>query len=189
MKIDLIIQALRTRCPSFKGRVGGSAEYVSARNESALAMPHAFVIPMADTAGDNVKPNGYRQTVRDGFAVCVALANKDPRGQHNANLVHDIRIELNKALLGWEMDDEYSGITYDGGQITELNRACLWYTYEYYAEFTLGDEDAYRPETCHQQELNSLGPFKQAHLTIDAIDIHGPDGIAEGVVTIELDQK
>lgn len=193
MKIDTVIKALRERCPSFQRRVGGWAEYARISDDSALKMPCAYVVPMADSAGENESQNSYRQNVRDKIGILVALPNDDHRGQQSANLQDDIRKELNKALLGWCVTDEYEGLVYDGGQLFEMSRAASWWSYEYFAEFMIGDEDVGDPETWHQQELDALGSFDSMKITVDAIDPHdpnfgphGPDGVPEGIVEIEL---
>ncbi len=193
MKIDIVIKALRERCPSFQRRVGGLGEYAQIVNDSALQMPCAYVAPMTDSAGENESQNSYRQKIRDKFGILVALPNENNRGQQSANLQDDIRHELNKALLGWRVTDEYDGIVYDGSQLFEMSRAASWYSYEYYAEFLIGDDDIGDPETWHQQELAALGPFDGMTITVDAIDPHdqnfgqhGPDGVPEGIVDIEF---
>lgn len=193
MKIDTVIKALRERCPSFQRRVGGWAEYARIADDAALRLPCAYVVPMADSAGENESQNSYRQIIRDKIGILVALPNDDHRGQQSANLQHDVRHELNKALLGWRVSDEYDGLVYDGGQLFEMSRAASWYSYEYYAEFLIGDEDIGDPETWHQQELTALGQFEGMTITVDAICPHdsnvgprGPDEVPEGIIEIDF---
>lgn len=195
MKIDMIIKALRARCPSFAGRVGGFGEYARIIDDGALKLPCAYVVSLADTAGENEQKNGYRQTIRDRFGVLAALPNQDPRGQHNANLADDLRDELNRALLGWRVDGDYYGIVYDGNQLYEMNRAASWYSYEYYADFMIDSSGLADPETWHQKELDELPEIDSLKITIDAIDphdpnqgVHGPDGVAEGTIEIHYEE-
>lgn len=170
MNIDKVITALRARCPIFEGRVGGFGEYAAIADDAALKPPCAYVVQLSDTPGDNESATGYRQTVADRFGVLVALPNRDFRGQSSANLADVIRDELNKALLGWEVDENYYEIVYDGRALYEMSRAVSWYSYEYVADFVIADDDLGDPETWHAQELAMLPKLEEMAVTVDAID-------------------
>lgn len=186
MNIDKVITALRARCLIFEGRVGGFGEYASIANDAALRPPCAYVVQLSDTPGDNESITGYRQTVSDRFGVLVALPNGDYRGQSSANLADVVRDELNRALLGWEVDENYYGIVYDGRALYQMSRAVSWYSYEYVADFVISGDDLGNPETWHAQELAALPKLKEIAVTVDAIDPRdtsqpgtGPDGRPE----------
>lgn len=192
MKIDKVIAAIRERCPSFRGKVGGYAEYASIPDDAALPLPCAYVVPLSDTPQDAApRTVDYRQTIRDKFGVVVGLPNRDIRGQSNANLADDIRDELNRALLDWVVDERYYGICYDGKQLYEMNRAVSWYLYEYYADFELTAEDGW-----HWQENEALSPFNHMHVEVDCIEPadrnlvdRGPDGRIEGIIDVTINQE
>lgn len=194
MKLDLVIQALRQRCPSFAGRVAGAAEFRVLPESQQLAVPCAFVVPLDDNPDPNRSSNGYRQTIEDGFAVVVALSNSaDERGQTSVTSIHDMRAELWRALLGWCVEPDYSGIEYDGGSVVQLDRARLWYQFEFVAAFEIAGDDIGNPDTWQAQELAAADDFTSVKFTLDAIDPHdpnagpsGPDGQpeVEAVVTL-----
>jgi len=116
----------------FSNRVAGAAQFKLLPETAALPTPCAFVIPLDDNPGDRQSENALRQDITDGFAVVVALSNQsDEKGQGSANNVRQVRRLLWSALLGWEPGTEYEAIQYDGGQILQLDRARIWYQFEF----------------------------------------------------------
>lgn len=194
MNLTLVVQALRARCPSFSQRFAAAAQFKVLPEGAQLAVPAGFVVPLDDTAEPNQSQNGYRQPVQDSFAVIVALPNTvDERGQASAASVHSLRLELFKALLGWQPEADYDGIVYEGGQLLAMDRARLWYQFEFSAGFEIGADDIGNVETWQAQELAALPMLEEIKFTLDAYDPadpnvapHGPDGRpeAEAVVTI-----
>lgn len=194
MNLDLIVQALRARCASFGNRIAGAAEFKALPESAQLAVPAAFAVLLDDNPEANRSANGYRQPVRDAFAIVVAVANTaNERGQTAAAAVHALRKELWKALLGWSPDTDYDGIVYDGGSLLAMDRARLWYQFEFSAGFEIGSDDIGNVETWQAQELAALPQLAEVKFTLDTYDphdpnlgAHGPDGRpeAEAVVTI-----
>lgn len=182
MKLEIIIQALRERCPSFANRVGGAAQFKLLPESAALPVPCAFVVPLDDNPEDNKSQNQVRQALTDSFAVVVALSNvADERGQGAAHEVDDLRSELWSALLGWRPAEEYDGIAYEGGSVISLDRARLWYQFEFSAETEISPENGWQ-----NTELAGLPHFDGANFRADFIDIAdpnlawpGPDGRIE----------
>jgi len=188
MRMNLVIDALRQRCPSFAGRVAGAAQFKSLPEATALAVPSAFVIPLDDNPAENLSRNGTRQALQDSFAVIVALSNvQDERGQAGATSLHDLRRELWAALLGWQPEADYDGIVYEGGQALSLDRARFWYQFEFSAAMEIGTEDGYQPT-----ELAACPDFTGVDLKVDLIDPKDPnrpgitDGRIEAGATINL---
>lgn len=196
MKLNLIIQALRQRCPSFANRVAGAAEFKRLPENSTLPVPSAFVIPLDDAPEANRSDNGYRQLVRDAFGVIVVLSNTaDERGQAAAVSVHDIRAELWRALLGWQPEADYDGIEYEGGQLLGMDRSRLFYQFEFGADFEIGSGDVGDEETWQAIALANLGPFTEMKVDVDCIDPSdpnlqspGPDGRIEASFVVEVPQ-
>lgn len=175
MKLSLIVEALRDRAPSFQGRVAGAAELQILGDNAKMPLPAAYVIPTGDTAGQQESQTDYYQQVREGFAVVVVLDNRrDLRGQTAAfDAVDTIRREIFRALLGWEPDENTHPIEYDGGQVVEMNRAALYYQFDFTAMRELTSED-----TRHGVDLDSLEPLKTVVIDMDYIDPgNGPDGV------------
>jgi hypothetical protein len=196
MKLNLLIQALRQRCPSFSNRVAGAAEFKRLPENSTLPVPAAFVIPLDDEPEINRSQTGYRQIIRDVFAVVVVLSNvADERGQAAGTALHDIRAELFRALLGWNPEPEYDCIEYEGGQLLGMDRSRLFYQFEFGADFEIGSDDVGTPETWQTLELAELGGFEEAKIDIDCIDPSdpnlqspGPDGRIEASFVVDVPQ-
>ena len=187
MDLTPIVAAVRQRCPSFADRVAGAAEYTAAQASTALALPYAFVIPLDDTAGESMSENTLRQPLTDAFAVVVAVSNvADPRGQAGTAAVEALRRELWSALLGWQPGPEYDAVRYQGGSLQALDRARLWYQFEFEAETAIGPEDGW------QGDIDALPHLDQVVISVDVIDpmadpnlqAPGPDGRVEHSVDI-----
>ncbi|MBU9866815.1 phage tail terminator protein [Rahnella aceris] len=185
MKLSLVVEQLRANCAVFEGRVGGAAEFKPLPDVAKLAVPAAYVIPLHDTTGEQKSQTDYWQEVTDGFSVVVALNNQpDERGQTASfDAYHQIRAFLFKTLLGWQPGEEYTfGIEYGGGVLLDMNRALLYYKYDFYATFELGEEDTWQWE-----DLKNLPWLKTVHVDVDLIDpSNGPDGNIEFQSDIKL---
>lgn len=181
MKLSLVIAALRLRCPSFEGRVAGAAEYKPIPDTAKMKLPSAWVIPLDDNVGEQQSQTDYHQELTEGFAVIVIMDNTpDQRGQSAAfDVVHNIRAELWKALLGWEQEG-YDPIEYDGGNLLDMNRAHLYYQFDFSAKTDIVAED-----TQHWDDLQKL-----ADLSLVAVDVDfmKPDGEIEHKLRIPLDE-
>lgn len=190
--LDEVITALRARCPSFANRVAGAAEFNALPENGKLTVPSAYVLPLDDKPGDASTGTGYRQELRDSFGVVVALANDaDLRGQKaTADAVRVIRPELFKALLGWGPDDDHGPITYEGGQLQDMNRAVLWYRFEFGAETVIEQADT------HTGQVIAAAPaLESVTVTLDTVDHQDPalgpvnaDGTPVAGATITIQQ-
>lgn len=177
MKLSLIIDALRQYAPSFKGRVAGAAEFQALDGNGKMMLPAAYVIPTGDTVEQQESQTDYYQKVHQGFAVVVVLDNRrDLRGQKAAfDAVDAMRAELFAALLGWEPDADTHPISYDGGQVVEMNRAALYYQFDFVAMREITEED-----TRQARDLANLKPLESVVIDVDFIDPgDGPDGVIE----------
>lgn len=195
MDITAIINALKDRTvPTFNGHVAGAAEFKRLPESANLVMPAAYVIPLDDDAGEQQSENGYSQIVRDGFAVIVVVSNtSDERGQGGIVSVSAIRSVLWSALLSWAPDASHGPIVYEGGQLIDMDRARLYYQFEFSAPTEITEADTW------QAVVNSqLDAFTQVHLDVDMIDPfdpnrvpageRGPDGTIDAGVLITVPQ-
>lgn len=186
MQLEIIIQALRERCPSFGNRVAGAAQFKILPEAAALPVPCAYVIPLDDNPGDFSTQNSVRQDLDDAFAVVVAISNTaDERGQGAAHSMHSIRAELWAALLGWQPAEDYDVCKYEGGQLLSLDRARLWYQFEFSARFTIGPADGWQ-----DRALVGLPHFDGINFRADFVEPAdpnianpGPDGRIEVTFT------
>jgi len=205
MNINGIILQLRARAGIFQNRVGGSAQYQILPEASNLAVPAAYVIPLDENADVNQSSNGYRQSVDDSFSVVVVLNNTgDELGHAASESVHSIRKLLIRILVGWEPGEDYDAIEYDGGSLLRLDRARLYYQFEFKARYEIGTED-----TWIDVRNKELPKFHGIDIKVDSIDVAdpnhpkadhpsdpnaypggypGPDGRIEAGATIDLPQ-
>lgn len=182
MQLEPIISALRTRCPTFATRIAGAAQFKLLPENAALAVPCAFVIPLDDSPQPSMAMNSVRQVLNDSFSVIVAVSNvTDEKGQISAHSIDALRAELWAALLGWQPADRYDGITYEGGSLLTLDRARMWYQFEFGALMELEPDDGWQ-----EIVLAALPPFQGGVIRVDAIDpadpnrsYPGPDGRIE----------
>jgi len=185
MKLEIIIKALRDRCPVFEGRVAGAAQFKLLPEKSALDVPCAFVIPLDDSPSELISQTSVIQNIRDSFAVIVAISNSpDERGQKSAFEAHDIRAVLWMALLNWAPSDEYGPISYEGYTLLQLDRSRLWLQFDFCAHTRIDYSDGW-------QEI--YPDFKGADIDVDVISpiadpsikYPGPDGRIEFKVTAD----
>lgn len=188
MQLELVIAQVRARCLSFSGRVAGAAHFKVLPEQSKLDVPCAFVIPLDDHPQENRSQNSIRQALVDSFAVVVALSNVvDERGQASAHTTDSLRAELWAALLGWQPTDRYDGITYEGGQLLVLDRARLWYQFEFGALMEIGPTDSFQTVA-----LAEAPHFDSMEVNVDAISpmadpnlkFPGPDGRIEQAFSV-----
>jgi len=143
MKLRPVIERLRQRCPSLKGRVGGVAQYAMLESTTKLTMPYAFVVPLGETAEyfSMASAQSYRQTVEAQFGVLLFLSLKgDSRGYDAFEFSQDIRAEVFKALLGACLP-ETDEITFDQEVIFDANNARLVIQWEFNVPYDIVDEE------------------------------------------------
>jgi len=172
MQLEPIIAALRARCAAtFGAYVAGAAEFKQLQENAALPVPCCFVIPLDDNPGEALALNSVRQMLQDSFAVVVAVSNvADEKGQGGAHSIDAIRTVLWAALLGWRPADRYNGITYQGGQLLAMDRARLWYQFDFGADMEIAPEDGWQ-----EIDLATLPHFDGGTVKLDALDPHDPN--------------
>ena len=196
MKITPIVAHLRQYCPSFQDRVVGGIDFEAVANSTKLHRPSAYVIATGDLASKNPLQNAVQQNIRDEFDVVLVLDTQDERGQEAVDLLHDLRAELWRALVGWTPGPMYDPIGYVGGEAVVINRARVIYRFSFTAEFQLGRNRQSEPaETWIEHELDGLPPLVGLDVRVDFIDPAdpnlqrpGPDGRVEAIFSVELPQ-
>jgi len=190
-----IVEALKVRTnATFAGRIAGAAEFSALSPDAKLTLPSAYVIPLDDSAQPNSSDNGYSQIVRDSFAVIVVLSNAaDELGKSSVAQVQGVRNILNSALLSWAPDSEHGPIEYEGGQLLDVDRARLYYQFEYACETQFTEADTYQaivnaalPDfTGVKVDVDLISPFDPNRV---APGETGPDGKLEASLDIEVPQ-
>ncbi len=140
MKAGPIIELLRANCPSFSNRVVGAAEFNEAFvNETALPVPHAFVIT-GFSAGEAAQTAGIvTQALRDEASVVLCVDNTaDDNGYAGADEVQDLMEEIWPVLIGWVPATGYGGLQFEGGSLLDATRARLWYVADFYDSKIIG---------------------------------------------------
>ena len=144
MKLAPIILKLRTAETSFGNYIGGSADLANAMKYT-LQKEAAFVVQLAETATSNDYDNSINQVISERFAVIVGLDNgtsdKEKLGLIAYDKLYNIRAELFRAILGWQIPDTESIVSYSSGKVVIVNRAWLWYQFEFTADTRITDAD------------------------------------------------
>lgn len=185
MKITALITQLRDQCPTLANRVAAGIDLATLQANAPLQTPSAYVVPIADLAGKNVAQNLMLQPIRDRFEVTLVLDTTD--ATKALDLLHDLRAELWRALVGFKPGSDYDAIEYDGGELVSINSSRVLYRLRFFAEFQLGRNLPGQPaESWHERELDGLSSFTGVTVRVDAIDPAdpnlqrpGPDGRLE----------
>lgn len=185
MKITALITQLRDQCPTLANRVAAGIDLATLQANTPLQTPCAYVVPIADLASKSVAQNLMLQPIRDRFEVTLVLDTTD--ATKALDLLHDLRAELWRALVGFKPGSDYEAIEYDGGELVSINSSRVLYRLRFFAEFQLGRNLPGQPaESWHERELDGLSSFTGATVRVDAIDPAdpnlqrpGPDGRLE----------
>ena len=144
MKLGPIVLKLRLQNTRFRENIAGAAELALAI-KNTLMKEAAFVIPLDETCARNNYDSGINQKYFEKFAVVVAIRNdlsiRDHTGITSYDLLHDVRAEIFKAILGLQISTSESLIYYSGGKLLDINPAYLWYQFEFEMESRLTNED------------------------------------------------
>ncbi|MDN3222743.1 phage tail terminator protein [Pseudomonas nunensis] len=185
MKISPILTQLREQCPTLANRIAAGIDLTTLQANTPLTTPCAYVVPLADVASKSLAQNLALQPIRDTFEVTLVLDTTD--ATKALDLLHDLRAELWRALVGFKPGTDYDAIEYDGGELLSINASRALYRLRFYAEFQLGRNLPNQPaESWHERELDGLSSFTGVTVRVDAIDPAdpnlqrpGPDGRLE----------
>ncbi|MGL6246425.1 phage tail terminator protein [Pseudomonas sp.] len=185
MKITPLISQLRDHCPTLANRVAAGIDLATLQASNPLQTPCAYVVPIADLANKSVAQNLNLQPIRDRFEVTLVLDTTD--ATKALDLMHDLRAELWRALVGFKPGSDYDAIAYDGGELVSINSSRALYRLRFFTEFQLGRNLPGQPaESWHERELDGLSSFTGVTVRVDAIDPAdpnlkrpGPDGRLE----------
>ena len=132
MDQSLIVARLKAELTALRS-VGASAD-LDAAIEGAVAMPAAFVLPLAETAQDMEMTGATGQRITQAFGVLHVVSNKrDAQGGQALDDLNTHRLALRQALVGWvpsEADGE--PVTFTGGRLLRLDGdGRLWWIDEF----------------------------------------------------------
>jgi hypothetical protein len=147
------IEQLRAYCPALGGRVAGAAQFqLGLQNYNAnMPLPAGYVIPLEETVeGDrNQQMTGLFQIVDISIGIVVELdATPDRRGQAPVMTYDEMRAALWAAVLNWSpvtcRVPNNQGFYYGGMRFLNLDRARLFYQYEFVLRYQITDEDGWQ---------------------------------------------
>lgn len=171
MNLDVIVGHLRQQVSIFGSRVAGAAKFEVLPEAANLLVPAAYVLPLNEQPEEQSSQNGYQQTVREGFAVVVALSNKgDERGQKATVDLDALRRAVFSALLAFQPGEDYDIVCFQGGQLLHLDRARMYYQLDFYADYFLDPSDTWIP-----RRNAGLKDFEGVDSRLDAVDVFDPN--------------
>jgi hypothetical protein len=166
--IGTFISQLRANAPIFAGRVAGAAEfYAGLRNyNTSLPLPAAYVLPLGQDADANSVWGGLIQIVHKSIGVAVELdAQNDRRGQAPTMNFEDIEAQIFASVLNLVLGDcrMVRGASFSGARYLDLDRARLWYQWEFNLDWQITDADGVQPRS---EPLRSIEVdlWKQPHV-------------------------
>lgn len=158
MDLSLVVTQLRQYCPILK-TVGGAADFdlgvETVVNPERL--PAAYVIPLEDSAEDNEMQNGLLQQVRERCGIVVEVDNAiDRRGQTSSFQIETLKYAIFKSILNWRIDAvrAQKGIQYAGGRILTMDRARLFWQFDFELLTTIIDEDGWQEPSVDLREID-----------------------------------
>lgn len=151
MILAAFITQLRANAPMFGGRVAGAAEFQAGLQNynTSMALPAAWVVPLDQEAESNDSWGGLQQLVHIGVGVIVELdAQQDRRGQAPAMDLDDVRGQVWGSVLNYRIDDCHMarGVYYHGARSLDLDRARLFYRFEFGVDWQITDADGWQPD-------------------------------------------
>lgn len=149
------ISQLRANAPIFAGRVAGAAEfYAGLKNyNTAMVLPSAYVLPLGQEAEGNQAAGGdLIQIVHKSVGVAVELdATPDRRGQDPVMQFQVIEAQLFASVLNMILMDACQrmtkGVYFQGARYLDLDRARLFYQWEFGLDWQIGTQDGVQPQS------------------------------------------
>jgi hypothetical protein len=152
--IPATIMQLRTLCPLLGGRVAGAAEFRKGLEpyNANLVLPAAYVLPLGGESSGPGAMTGIYQEVRQTFGIAVEFpAMPDRRGQQAAMDTEAMEACLHAALLNWEpvpcLTIGRQGYWFSGSRVLDLDRARMFFQWEYTLNTILTDEQGWHPDS------------------------------------------
>jgi hypothetical protein len=166
--LSSFIGSLRTSAPIFGGRVAGAAEFYKGLRDynTSMILPAAFVLPLGqDAERNNQVAGGLYQVVHKTVGVAVELdAQRDRRGQDPTMSFEIIETQIFASILNSYVGDcrMVQGTYFTGARYLDLDRARLWYQWEFGLDWIITDLDGVQ--------------FPSIPLETIEVDIFGPHG-------------
>lgn len=183
MKLGPIAQKLRLiNSLYFEDRVAGAAElsFVMGEENVPIEKDTVYIVPLSENASRNNLDTGIKQEITEAFGVVVvlvaAVSQRDKTALTAYDKLDNIRADIFSAILGWQLPiadypNVESLISYGGGRLIDINRAFLWYLFEFTVDSRIGDEDGVNVGMDNLESLDLI--FAQYTDNLSAIPISG----------------
>jgi len=140
------ITSLRANAPIFNGRVAGAAEFYRGLRDysTSMPLPSAYVLPLGQDAEPNRTYGGLMQLVHKGIGIAVELdAQRDRRGQDPTMSFEVIETQIMASCLNLYVGEcrMTQGAYFTGARYLDLDRARLWYQWEFGVDWQLTELD------------------------------------------------
>lgn len=159
MKIGAITLKIRSANTRFGDMIAGAAELAYALS-GTLTKEVAFVIPLSETVKANDLDGGINQKITEKFGVIVALDNatsdRDKTGLTAFDKLHDVRAEIFRAILGWQIPGTEDLVSYAGGRSVGITRSTFWYQFEFVTATRIDDDDGVDVGAADLDDFNTV---------------------------------
>jgi hypothetical protein len=150
--LGLFIAQVRLCAPIFQGRVAGAAEFNAGLKNynTSMALPAAFVLPLGQEADENKWAPGLIQIVKKTIGIAVEFdAQQDRRGQSPTMQFEEIEAQLMASVLGLFIPNcrMSQPIYFRGARYLDLDRARLFYQWEFGIDWQITDADGVQFES------------------------------------------
>jgi len=168
MKLSPIILRLRAAETRFGDLIAGAIELDTALRQT-LSKEMAFVVDLGDKVQPNEHSGGAIQKVQENFAVVCAVRNDanlaKQYGLQAYDNLQDVKEELWRTLVGWDMAGDYGDsigvayqwaegpVVYEGSRLLDVNRGFAWYQYEFSVPSVI---QAYYVEENEKLQINGV---------------------------------
>jgi hypothetical protein len=171
-----IIASLRSHAPIFEGRVAGAAEFYKGLRDynTSMVMPAAFVLPLGQDATQNITYGALQQIMHKSIGVAVELdTQRDRRGQEPTMQFEEIETQILASVLNLYIGDcrMTQGAYFTGARYLDLDRARLWYQWEFGLDWQITDLDGVQPDPGIPLESLEVDFFKSS----GAVAVPGQD--------------
>lgn len=140
LDLALVIERLKSEVRGLR-LVAGAADLAALREAPPLALPAAYVVPLAERAEPDALLGVVEQRLQLTFGVLLAVRSlRDARGEAAQNELRGLRDAVLAALMGWTARPDADPCEYAGGRLLQLNDTVLWWGDDYRAAYFLRND-------------------------------------------------
>jgi hypothetical protein len=181
------IEQLRSYCPVFGGNVAGAAQFqLGLQNYNAnMPLPAGYVLPLDQVVEGERNQNmtGLFQIIDKTIGIVVELdATPDRRGQAPAMTYDEMETAIFAAILNWSPVEcrvpNKQGFYFAGGRFLDLDRARLFYQWEFTLRYQITDEDGWQGDPGVPLDTIELDIYKAPPFAMPPADGRPPAAVA-----------